>query len=103
VLWEEVWCTAKVVDGYSADGGADRPVAVSSSWSSSPFPMWGWWSCCLCGREKSCILHKGIALAAGMTTTFLHKNLGNCSLAPHIPAHQKNIRSRPIKFENFQI
>jgi hypothetical protein len=90
-----VRCTAKDVDGYSADGGADRQVAVSSSWSASLFPMWRWWSCCLCGREKSCILHTGIALAARMTTTFLRKNLGNCSLAPHIPAHEKNIRSRP--------
>jgi hypothetical protein len=38
-LWEEVQCTARVVDGYNAIPGAHRHEAASSSWLTSLFLM----------------------------------------------------------------
>jgi hypothetical protein len=67
-LWEEVRCTAKVVDGHSAVPGAQGHTTASSSWSTSLFPMCG-------SLEKSCILHTPIALAALlMMKTLLRQN-----------------------------
>jgi hypothetical protein len=50
-LWEEIRCTAKVVDGYNAIGSTRTHVAARSSRSTSLFPI---------------------------MRTFLRRNLGNC-------------------------
>jgi len=101
-LWEEeVRCTAKVVDGYSAIAGAHRRhVTTSSSWSPPSSPMW-WWSCCFGGLENSgvllLLLQTATALAAlVMMKTFVHNNKhGQFAFTHHNPRREKSIRTRP--------
>jgi hypothetical protein len=99
-LWEEVQCTARVVDGYSAILGAHRHEAASSSWLTSlflmvdlPLPHVVVELLLLWSRKELHPAH-GNCTSVLMMKTFLCKDLGNCSCSSQ-PVHEKSIQSSP--------